>query len=981
MAGTPPGPCLPQIELALGALLDQLSPGLLALAVLLGLGLGLGAASLLWLCGIGPRLLQPKDDSQRLVEGDHSETEDHLCEDYPLPEKKGTVTGMATEMESQPPLDTFVTEFAIKAKVIYPINQKFRPLADGSSNPSLHENPKQAVLPNQILEVTTSSSLESLSQREKEDGASSTTIHSAASDDRYQDQAFLKVITFPEVLTCDVFDVKMCLYSLFLKNLHLLDAELRKEKYVALVHIFRMYVANFYLKKKIPEDLYQSILCTQETAFEELHNQLKSRLLNAEMSGTRESEYQTLDDLERKERDYSDHIVNNMEASWKQIDQVLLSFLDQSKCSNTKAKKIMTGVTEKLIAVEDSLRKLQDAQATAVQERMFNWEQLAKIALALKTQIQSESKCRLKAVSNTLDQLTKRNNLIMKQREELLTGIHKAFWEHMEHYEDECLQLGKDLIRTCLVSHKKKTECLKEVQEEERKILLSKNQELRNLDAFLKADYEMAERHRKAQCTQEEESDCEISEAVSDLYKNLYSRYSHTLEDLVAQLFLQTLPVATGLSPGECELLKEEMQEDLALQLEKSESCRQKQWTFFQEQLQQEQELWTKEHAFSASMQNRLSETNEKIVWCALNKLGGLSKESSKYILQNHRLLLNSALRRLALRQLITNTLVQLRISQKRSFIMELKERHILQQISSHCFDEQQWKRQNEMELHIAEEEEKLENEIQQTRLEFHQQLVTEMQENLQFVQQHLEQAIGRALVQHARQEAAKLYTDDRKNLKERLKEAVVESVYVNSNSINRLLQGYYEQLGKIQENHEDAELKAFQERKEYDRCQRRQDCKQRDHQDPLDVSSAGQERALQEQKRVWAWFDIQQQARLVSLKQKMLLLNQLEIQLENELMKAEQHFLTELASMARIAIPFQKLPLESAVKSGRKQKTKKMDPKSRERKERADGDKKDNVPHSQASKSSRIKLQSLPGDEADPVKNTKKLLEKRCNS
>lgn len=33
------------------------------------------------------------------------------------------------------------------------------------------------------------------------------------------------------------------------------------------------------------------------------------------------------------------------------------------------------------------------------------------------------------------------------------------------------------------------------------------------------ADYEMTERHRKAQCALEEESDCEISEAVADLYK------------------------------------------------------------------------------------------------------------------------------------------------------------------------------------------------------------------------------------------------------------------------------------------------------------------------------------------------------------------------------------------------------------------------------------------------------------------------------
>lgn len=79
-----------------------------------------------------------------------------------------------------------------------------QPLADGASNPSLRENPKQAILPNQVLELSTSSSLESLSQGGKEDGASSTTINSAARDERDQDQTFFKVTCFPEVLLCDM---------------------------------------------------------------------------------------------------------------------------------------------------------------------------------------------------------------------------------------------------------------------------------------------------------------------------------------------------------------------------------------------------------------------------------------------------------------------------------------------------------------------------------------------------------------------------------------------------------------------------------------------------------------------------------------------------------------------------------------------------------------------------------------------------------
>lgn len=78
-----------------------------------------------------------------------------------------------------------------------------QPLADGSSNPSLHENLKQTVLPNQPVEASPSSSLESLSQAEKEDGSSLSSIHSTTSDDRFLSRTFVRVNSFPEVLICE----------------------------------------------------------------------------------------------------------------------------------------------------------------------------------------------------------------------------------------------------------------------------------------------------------------------------------------------------------------------------------------------------------------------------------------------------------------------------------------------------------------------------------------------------------------------------------------------------------------------------------------------------------------------------------------------------------------------------------------------------------------------------------------------------------
>ncbi|XP_077156843.1 evC complex member EVC isoform X3 [Paroedura picta] len=979
----PSGRCGAEVELRLWARLWQPSAGLLTLAVLLGVALGGGAAALL-----RPRRPRrqgfQKEDSRRLVEGHHSAAQKHQHEHDSLPAMKETELQTATEKEDQSPLHADVTGFALKAKVIYPINQKFRPLADGSSNPSLHEGGKQpSILPHQVLEGSSSSSFGSLSQGAKEDGASSTTLPSAASDDRYQDQTFLKVTSFAELLTCETFDVKMCLYSLFLRHLQLMDMELRKQKHVVILHIFKMYLVSFFLKKKMPEDLYQSILRTQEAAFEELQTQLSSRLLNMDVSGTYEKEYQTLDDLERNEKGYADLVLDNMEAFLKQTDQTLLFLLDQSKCSSAKAKKIWMHLTEAMIAVEDSLKVAQDSQAMAIQERMFNWEQLVKIVGLLKTQLQEESKCRLHAISHTLDLLVQRNNFTVKQKEELLIGIQKVFLGKVELYEDECIQLGKNVIQKCLRSDAKKIESLNKAQEEEQRSLLSRSQPLESLDAFLKVFRELAEQQRKTQWKLEEESDCEASKAVVDLCQTLYSRYSSSLEDLTVQLFLQTMPTLTSLTLKECKLLKEEQQEDLALQLEKSESQRQKLWIFFQEQMQQEQKLWMEDHAFSTVMQRSLSETNEKFIQCVMTRLGGLRKVSSKFIIHKHKSLLRPILRRLALRQITLGVLAQMRTSRRRSDIWRLKEHQILQQSSSHCLDELQWKQWKETELHIVEEEEKLGSEMQQTRLEFHQQLMAQTQESLQFVQQYLQQVIGQALVQHAQHLAAKHHPEDSKDiqsaLQEMQKEESMENIYTSYDRAQRLLQNYSGHVARIQESHEGVSWRALQERTGCQRHQKKWNCVPGARPDPPNVSPAGWDRTLWKPKRIWAWFDVRQRDRLAALKQKMVCLNHLETELENKLMRAEQWLVTELSTAVCLPQHTHRQLLDSAAELGKESQPTRLNPwpQEREEEEEEEEEKHHAEARSQRSAGVRNKWQSSLEEAAGCRKNPEKLVVK----
>ncbi|XP_068005595.1 evC complex member EVC isoform X1 [Melanerpes formicivorus] len=918
------GGCLRAVGLQFWARSLQALPALLAPAVLLGLLLGAAAAALLYRCALGTCRRREKDDSQTLLESFDSDEKEHTL-------MKSTSKEEMVLEESESPLNSNITAFALKAKVIYPINQKFRPLADGSSNPSLHENPKQAVLPNQVMETSTSGSLGSLSQGDKEDCSSSTTIHSTTSDDRFQARAFLKVTSFPEVLTCESFDVKLCLCSLILKDLMLLDTELRKQKHMMFTQILKIYLTDFHHKKKITDDLFKKILLIQENDFEELQKQLDSRLQSTETSGAHNSEYQTLEDLERKEKEYSEHIIDHMEAFWKQTDKAQQAFLDQSKCSSAKATKIMMDLTEKMIAVENLLSESQDLQAMDIQERLFNWELMVKMIDSLKSFIPEECKCRLNTVSNILDQLTVKNNLSVRQKEELLTDLHKAFWEQLAHFSNECIQQSKDLILKELECREKKRKEFKDRQKAEQENLLSKTFHNEDINDFLKAYHELLEKHHQAQWELEEEDDCESTEAVADLYKELYSKASHALEELVMELFLQTLPVVTGLSVRECELLKEEWQENLVPQLEKWETHRQRRWKLFQEQLLQEKELWIKEYTVSAVMQKHLSEKQEKIIQGVVSRLGCLGDGSVNYILQKHRLLLCSVLRWLTLRRVGMAALARMRLSRKKSLLQELREQHTLQKGSSLCQDEDQWQLQKAVESHILEEEEKLEEETQQTHLEFHQQLVTEIKEALQFLQQHMEQVIGQTLLQHARQEAGKKNSDDGQDFKERLVEAAVESVYGTSNNVSRLVQNYYQQLGKITEGYEGKklqQLKSLQaERAERNRLRKKQEIelalKEELTQGLLNVSSTVHQRMVLQQKKVLAQFELQQQIRLESLKQKFLGLHHLETELENQLKEAEQDFMSELAALARVPMAVKKQPSKRSKAAGDKRNSK----------------------------------------------------------
>lgn len=67
-------------------------------------------------------------------------------------------------------------------------------------------------------------------------------------------------------------------------------------------------------------------------------------------------------------------------------------------------------------------------------ERALGRAHMAQVTEFLRMRVQEETKCRLAAISRGLELLSTQGKLSGRQREELLTQQHKAFWEEAESF-------------------------------------------------------------------------------------------------------------------------------------------------------------------------------------------------------------------------------------------------------------------------------------------------------------------------------------------------------------------------------------------------------------------------------------------------------------------------------------------------------------------------------------------------------------------
>ncbi|XP_069869055.1 evC complex member EVC isoform X5 [Dipodomys merriami] len=644
---------------------------------------------------------------------------------------------------------------------------------------------------------------------------------------------------------------------------------------------------------------------------EELEKGLQVSLLHTGMLGAGDSVYITLADVEKEESERSEQLLDNMEAFWKQMEDIQHFLVDQLKCSGSKARQLLASLRERMMTAEGLLRDAQDLQALDILERTMGRAYMAKMMEFLRLQVQEETRCRLAAISRGLELLTAQGKLSAGQKEELLTQQHKAFWEEAGRFSREFIQRGKDLAQAAQARQAEETARLTQAQEDEQRSFLASAQPTSDPKAFLKAFHEVLERQRLRLSDLQEEEDVRATEAMTELCQELYHGTMQVFGRFVDALFLQTLPEVSGLPRAECEALQQQVREQAARQLGQSDRLRRRQWDVLRGLLEQDRQVWLEECALSTVLQAQLQDHHESTIHEVLRRLGGLSEESTQSILQSHELLLHSALRRLALRSCAVATLTQMRLSGKKRLLQELREQLALEQGLSQCLDEQQWQLLKALEARVLEEATRLEDEAQQTRLRLQQQLLTEAQEAGQLLQQHMQRAIGQALLTHARNAASRSRARARADCKSALAEAVAESVYVTGAGVGRLVQAHEQRIRRVVRDHEEgvlqrlktlqgARLDGYELRKQDAGAPQAGSCGAGG---APGVSQTVQQRMLRRQKAFLAQFTVSPHSRLDAQRRKASALDLLEAQLETQLQEAEQIFTSELAALARVPL------------------------------------------------------------------------------
>lgn len=881
--------------------------GLLTVSTVCGGLTGILAAALLYFFCLKPLLLTRQGYiARRLLEPDDDLLVDNNNQSNGVSNSRKEATSAATNEKEkrQPPISSDVAAFATRAKVVYPINQKYRPLADGASNPSLHEHSKLPALPND--ESSSVSVGESLSQEQDNDD-SSQFISSSHVPKSLQNQSFIRASSYPNTLAQPGFQGRISLYCLALQDIQRHCSQLQVEKYELFLLSIKSLLSRRFPNDKAYADFWRSELQKQE---KELNEHQKMLLNSGAVSEDQEDPSCTLEEIERSQKDQLERDLQESRRFSKQVEDLCQSMLKKSSFFSQEECEDLTGsLLRTLVAMENHLMDSQEAELKRIQQKLLWWEELTGLLQSQPTLLQKEVSLRQSLVATLLEQLTSDDVLAFSDMEKILSEVQATLTENLQLCTDECKSKTKELLNDRCSRMESKRRKLLRSQTKEKSRTVEQAQSNCDPQRLTKVFQELLVKHSLQISELELQQDHRVADTLCDHWKKLRTVWSKRLGDQAKHVLLASVGAQSTLSAQRFEELWLDLEHQLNDELQQVERSVKMQLQAINGHLDQDGQMWSEEMALVEACLQHLREQQMKI----LRAIGArqsytLNSQVRGLIEKKHEHLLAVVRRHFTVRRFCLHLLKEMRLSRLKTLSQtDFRSALMEEPAKSHsCLGSTLKNSSGSLaERHVGPES-------QLVGHNFQQEFLSELETGAELLQTHAQLVLGNAL-SHAVQgmmEApptesvtASAQGDE---VKRHLTEAASESVYLTKGSLSALVQSYYSNLQDIMKTLEQDEDNIQPGGNgDHDRTSHISELLLRELANwaKKPNSAKFQQRVEQHKRKVLEQSELEQERRYEDLRQKKVALDETLDCVKAQLLEAEERFMTELAALARVSL------------------------------------------------------------------------------
>ncbi|XP_077582558.1 evC complex member EVC [Stigmatopora nigra] len=876
----------------------QVYTGLLTVATVCGGLLGILAAALLYIFCLKTLILTRQgNNARRLLEPDDGKVENKTS-DHAEPALPVSINAR----EKQEPMNSEVAAFASKAKVVYPINQKYRPLADGASNPSLHECSKLATMPKDNSSATFSEE-ESLSQ-ELDNDEGSQFISSSLVPRSLQNQSFVRVYHYPYILTQTGFEARINLHCLALTEIQQLYSQLLEEKYVVYLQMVKKIFCSHFPKNKNDANFTEKVLQMQEKEVDELKKQLQTvhdHSLDAPC---------TLDEMERCQKDFLERSLQMSKNFCRVLEELSQHVMKTSSFPADEAHDRTFSLNQTLVMVENQLMNIQEAQFTKIHQKLLWWEELSGLLQSQPALVQQEMSLRQVLMTTTLEQMTSEDVLTFSCMETILSEVQQALTEGLQLCREDYARKTKELLVEKYSKIEAKRKKLRQSQAKERSRMLESRQTHGDPEQLSKEYQELLSKQRRKLCDLELQQDNRMAESLTTVWTKLRSTWSKRLEEQVKGIFFSSVTAQRKLSDQKTEALWLEVEQQLSVQQQQLEKTTIFQLDQIQAQIHHERQVWNESMALVyASLKHLKNQQMKSLRAMVLSQSYTLNSQVANLLEKKHEHLLACVQRDFMARHFSLHILKEMRLSKLKVLSQTDFRALLIKDLATVqlCVDSNfKFSSSSLAEKHLGPESQLVSH-------GFHQEFLSELETGAEILKNHAQLVLGNALshgilqlMESQRSESQSNSRND-DSMKNHLAEAASESVYVTKDSLAALIQSYYLSMQdiakKLQPHQSKTDIGVTEEGSSSSELNKAL-LKELENWGKKPTSTKFQQRVELHKRKLLEQCDLEQERMYEDLRQRKVVQDQTLKRINAQLQEAERSFISDLAALARVFLP-----------------------------------------------------------------------------